>query len=123
MIRCTPVCGPGPVLYCVSGRPDGCCTVNEIVTGRLGVLAAAGLKPARANTRAAATCGTETAEPPELPQPVSDAAPASSTSIVASRRLTNPSSAHRSARTLSRRPTSSERSVAHLTQAEGSTAL
>ena len=29
MIRCTPVCGPGPRLNCVSGLPFGCLIVNE----------------------------------------------------------------------------------------------
>ena len=37
MIRCTPVWGPEPVLYWVSGLPLGSTTVNVTVTGRPGV--------------------------------------------------------------------------------------
>ena len=37
MIRCTPVCGPPPVLYWVSGLPLGSCTVKLTVVGRPGV--------------------------------------------------------------------------------------
>ncbi len=45
MIKCTPVCGPEPVLYWVSGLPLGSSTVNVTVTGRPGVTGVVGAKP------------------------------------------------------------------------------
>ena len=77
MIRCTPVCGPPPVLYWVSGLPLGNCTVKLTVVGFPGVTGPAGSNPASVNTRAAATFGTLTAPLFELllePQPASAAA-------------------------------------------------
>src|SRR5205807_8258607 len=68
MIRWTPVWGPGPVRYVVSGAPDGWSTVNEIVVGTPARTAPVGLKPARWNVFAAETVGTAGPEPDE-PQP------------------------------------------------------
>src|SRR6266702_3675148 len=70
MIRCTPVCGPGPVRYCVSGAPEGWLTVNEIVVGACARTGAVGWKPASVNVFAAATVGIAGPEPDE-PQPAS----------------------------------------------------
>src|ERR1035437_497243 len=69
MIKCTPGCGPGPVLSVVSGLPSGSRTVKETVTGRPGTTVPDGSKPPSVKTRAGAITGAETA-PPELePQP------------------------------------------------------
>jgi hypothetical protein len=66
-ITCTPVCGPGPRLYAVSGCPFGCSIVNESITGLPGCTGPAGWKFASSNVRAAwivGACGDD----PE-PQP------------------------------------------------------
>src|SRR6478672_8572980 len=75
MIRCTPVCGPGPVLYWVSGLPLGSLTVNETVTGLPAWIVPWGAKPPSVNTFAAPTVGTLTVPAPELlPQPATASA-------------------------------------------------
>ena len=77
MIRCTPVCGPEPVLYWVSGLPLGIFTVNDTVTGLPAWIVPWGWKPPSENTFAAPTAGTLTVPPLELPpQPASASAPA-----------------------------------------------
>src|SRR5437588_5857733 len=85
MIRCTPVCGPGPALYWVSGLPEGCWTVNEIVVGRPGGTGAAGVKPPSANTFAGATRGTDTPELPELPHATTASAAVATAAAVGTR--------------------------------------
>src|SRR5947209_2547027 len=76
MIRCTPVCGPLHVRYRVSEWTFRIRTAKETVVGRPGAATAAGVKPARANWRAAPIFGTFTAAPEEdeLPQPLRAAA-------------------------------------------------
>ena len=65
-IRCTPVCGPAPRLYAVSGFPFGCSIVNETVTGLPACTGPDGWKFASSNVRAAwivGTCGDDEPEP------------------------------------------------------------
>src|ERR1700722_15012496 len=64
MIRCTPVCGPEPVLYVVSVLPLGSWTENDSGVGRPAWSVPVGENRANANTRAGATWGTVT--PPSL---------------------------------------------------------
>ena len=45
MIRWTPVCGPGPVWYAVSGEPEGWSIVKATVVGFPGAIEPAGWKP------------------------------------------------------------------------------
>src|SRR6201995_3780474 len=72
MIRCTPVCGPGPVLYCVSVLPLGSLMSKVIVTGLPGATVPAGAKAARWVVWAGATLGAVIGESElDPPQPAS----------------------------------------------------
>ena len=45
MIRCTPLCGPAPCLYCVSGFPSGWRIVNDTLVGVPACTGCEGVKP------------------------------------------------------------------------------
>src|SRR4051812_10680341 len=67
-IRCTPVWGPAPVAYWVSGCPLGCTIVNDTFTGLPVGTGPDGVKPEMWLTPAALTGGSDTCD--ELdPQP------------------------------------------------------
>src|ERR671935_585900 len=65
-IRCTPVCGPAPRRYEVSGVPDGWRIVNEIRVGP-GRATRAGPKPESSNVRAGSIVGAAGREEEEQP--------------------------------------------------------
>src|SRR5436190_14687726 len=74
-IRCTPVCGPAPVLYCVSGLPFGCSIRNEILVAIPGLIVPVGWKAASWKMRAAPIFGAFTPVPDEdEPQPAATSA-------------------------------------------------
>jgi hypothetical protein len=80
MMRCTPVCGPAPLLYCVSGSPDGWRMKNEILSDFPGTTRA-GVKPAISNVRAGWIVGVVgRALDPDPPQPAATSATASAPS-------------------------------------------
>src|SRR5437763_17022071 len=53
MIRWTPLCGPAPCLYCVSGFPSGWTIVNDTRVGVPAFTGRAGVNPERAYVCAA----------------------------------------------------------------------
>src|SRR6476646_11984625 len=67
-IRCTPVWGPSPVAYWVSGCPFGCTIVNDSFTGLPAGTGPEGVKPEMWLTPAALTGGSVTCDDPD-PQP------------------------------------------------------
>src|ERR671934_113385 len=84
MMRWIPVCGPAPRRYEVSGPPDGCLTVNEILAVPVWVTRV-GVKPESANVRAGGIVGASGEDEPEQPATSSAAAQARRTGLIAGR--------------------------------------
>ena len=83
-MRWIPVCGPAPRRYEVSGPPDGCLTVNEILAVPVWVTRV-GVKPESANVRAGGIVGASGEDEPEQPATSSAAAQARRTGLIAGR--------------------------------------